>query len=407
MPTSFPILIVALSLIAASGCSGPVSAKRVEPESAPVPAKSEKRATVAFVHPKSESVSRAVSFSGEFRPYQTVDLHAKVAGYLKSISVDAGSAVQEGQTIATLEIPEMEADLAQAAAERNRTLAELARARTEIERAEASLKLATVSHDRLLRAVKSEPGIIAQQEIDEAAARKFAAEAQLASTKAALAVEDQRIAVASAAERRTKAMAAYTRIVAPFSGVITKRYADPGAMIQAGTASQTQAMPVVRLAEIRRLRLVATVPESAVPLVREGLRVEIKVPSINRMIPASISRLARDLSPASRTMEAEIDVANPGSLTPGMYADVAIRLDKPEPSLTVPVATIINSGGNRSVWVVSESSSIEERPIVTGFESGSSYEVLSGLLASDRVIVSNRSLLKPGQTVVARAAGEN
>ncbi len=407
MPTSFPILIVALSLIAASGCSGPVSAKRVEPESAPVPAKSEKRATVAFVHPKSESVSRAVSFSGEFRPYQTVDLHAKVAGYLKSISVDAGSAVQEGQTIATLEIPEMEADLAQAAAERNRTLAELARARTEIERAEASLKLATVSHDRLLRAVKSEPGIIAQQEIDEAAARKFAAEAQLASTKAALAVEDQRIAVASAAERRTKAMAAYTRIVAPFSGVITKRYADPGAMIQAGTASQTQAMPVVRLAEIRRLRLVATVPESAVPLVREGLRVEIKVPSINRMIPASISRLARDLSPVSRTMEAEIDVANPGSLTPGMYADVAIRLDKPEPSLTVPVATIINSGGNRSVWVVSESSSIEERPIVTGFESGSSYEVLSGLLASDRVIVSNRSLLKPGQTVVARAAGEN
>lgn len=406
MPSYLCILATA-ALLAGSGCSGPVSAKRVDSKASPPAPQPLEPATVAFIHPKAETVSRPVSFSGEFRAYQSVDLHAKVAGYLKTITVDAGSIVKEGQPIATLEIPEMDADLAQAAAERSRTMAELARARTEVERAEANLKLARVSHERLAAAAKGEPGIIAQQEIDEASARKAAAEAQLASSKATLAVEEQRIASATAAERRTKAMAAYSQIIAPFSGVITKRYADPGAMIQAGTASQSQAMPLVRLAEIRRLRLAAIVPESAVPLIREGLRVEIKVPSINRTFPGAISRLTRDVASASRTMEAEIDVVNPGTLTPGMYADIAVKLEKAEPGLTIPAATVINSGGNRSVLVVGESNVIEERTIVTGFETGSNYEVLSGLLAADRVIVSNRSLLKPGQTVVARAASEN
>jgi RND family efflux transporter MFP subunit len=398
-------LFLAIALFTLAGCSGPSSATVVE-RPAPSP-KDTGAPTVAFVKPRLERMSRGVSLSGEFRPYQVVDLHAKVAGYLKSITVDVGAAVKQGQTIAVLEIPEMDAELASASAERHRTVAELTRANAELERANANLTLVSLSHKRLAAAAKAEPGIIAQQEIDEAIARKSAAEAQVASAKATLTVEEQRIAGATASERRIQAMAAYSRISAPFSGVVTKRYADPGAMIQAGTASQTQAMPVIRLAEISRLRLAVNVPESAVPLVRPGLRVEIHVPSINQTIAGVIARLNRDVSSSSRTMEAEIDVANPGTLTPGMFADINIKLDKPVDSLTVPVGAVINGGGNRSVYVVNASNQVEERTIQTGFESASGYEVLSGLTADDRIIISNRSLLKPGQNVTARPAQEN
>lgn len=396
--------LLAIALITLAGCSS--SAKVVETKEPPRK-ENATASTVAVVQPKRERMSRSVSLSGEFRPYQAVDLHAKVAGFLRNITVDVGSIVKQGQVIATLEIPEMDADLAVASAERGRTIAELSRAKAELERADANFKLVTVSHNRLASAAKAEPGIIAQQEIDEAVARKAAAEAQVASAKAALSVEEQRIAAASAAERRIQAMAAYSQISAPFSGVITKRYADPGAMIQAGTASQTQAMPVVRLADISRLRLAVTVPESAVPLVHAGLPVEIRVPSLNRTMPGSVARLNRDVASGSRTMEAEVDVPNNGTLTPGMYADIEIKLDKPVESLTVPVGAVINSGGNRSVYLVNASGVVEDRPIQTGFESAASYEVLSGLAADDRIIISNRSLLKPGQSVTARAAGEN
>jgi RND family efflux transporter MFP subunit len=399
-------LFLASVLFTLAGCSGPSSATVVE-RPAPAPAKDTGAPTVAFVKPKLERMSRGVSLSGEFRPYQVVDLHAKVAGYLKSITVDVGSTVKQGQAIAVLEIPEMDAELASASAERHRTVAELTRANAELERANANLTLVSLSHKRLGR------GGEGRARYHRAAGDRRSHRAQECSrsagllAKATLTVEEQRIAGATAAERRIQAMAAYSQISAPFSGVVTKRYADPGAMIQAGTASQTQAMPVIRLAEISRLRLAVNVPESAVPLVRPGLRVEMHVPSINRTITGVVARLNRDVSSASRTMEAEIDVANPGSLTPGMFADINIKLDKPVDSMTVPVGAVINGGGNRSVYTVNASNQVEERTIQTGFESASGYEVLSGLTTDDRIIISNRSLLKPGQNVTARAAQEN
>ena len=360
-------------------------------------------AAVAVTKPKMEQLSRELVLSAEFRPYQVVDLHAKVAGYVRHINVDVGSAVRAGQLIAKLEIPEMEAEVALAAAERRRAEAELPRASAEVARAEANVNVLTVSLNRLLAASKAEPGLIAQQELDEINARKLAAEAQVASAKASFGVEQQRINSAKAAEQRTQTMAAYEQITAPFAGVITKRYADPGSMIQAGTASQSQAMPLVRLADISRLRLTATVPESAVPLIRPGQRVEIRVTALNRKMPGVVARLNQDVASASRTMEAEIDIANPGgSLTPGMYAEVAVNLDQRGASLTVPVIAVSNSGGNRTVLVVHDGV-IEERKIQTGIETAASYEVLSGVTAADDIVIGNRSLLKAGQKVEAKA----
>jgi RND family efflux transporter MFP subunit len=344
--------------------------------------------------------------SGEFRPYQVADLHARVSGYLHDIRVEIGAFVQAGQTLATLAVPEMEADVALSEADRQRSEAELTRARSDLTRAEADLELVNVSFTRLQSASKAEPGIVAQQEIDEARAREQVAQAHLASAQAAVAVSEHRIAAAKATEQRARTLAAYRTITAPFAGVITKRFVDPGAMIQAGTGSS--AMPVVRLAEIARLRLVVNVPESAVPLVRVGDVLEVRVGSVNKTFPASVSRLTRDVVSASRTMEAEIDVPNPGNaLTPGMYADVQVKLEQRDEGLTVPVTAVANAGGNRSVLVVGPNSILEERTITTGIETAASLEVLTGLREDDLVVVSVRSLLKPGQKVDARVAGGN
>jgi RND family efflux transporter MFP subunit len=398
--------VAAFSLcLAASGCGSATSMQAVEGGRQ---AKETQIAAVGVVKPKLEALSREVILNGEFRPYQVADLHAKVAGYLRKITVDVGSHVKAGQEIATLEMPEMEADLAVSAAERQRREAEVRRASADVERAQAQKDLAQVSLDRLIAAAKAEPGIIAQQEIDEARARMRAAEAQVNSAKASGEVEERQVGAARAVEQRAAAMWRYRTIQAPFDGIVTKRFADQGAMIQAGTASQTQAMPVIRVAEIQRLRLAVSVPESFVPLVRNGTAVQIRVGALNRSFGGTVARLTRDVASNSRTMEAEIDVSNGDlRLTPGMFADVVLKLEKRERGLTIPITTVNNSGGNRSVLVVSKNGQIEERGITTGIESAATLEILSGLGEEDLVVVSNRSLLKAGQRVEAKLVAEN
>ncbi|MCX6593294.1 MAG: efflux RND transporter periplasmic adaptor subunit [Acidobacteria bacterium] len=363
-------------------------------------------ATVAVVQPQPETMSQRVVLAGEFRPHQVVDLYAKVAGYLRQISVDVGSVVQPGQVVAVLESPELETDVARTGAELRRSRAERERAQAEVRRAQASLHLTNVSLERLLGAIKREPGIIAQQEIDEARARQQAAEALLEAAQAAASIEDSRIGVAQASEKRSQAMAAYQTITAPFAGVVVKRYVDRGAMVQAGTASQTQASPVVRVAELNPLRLAVSIPEAVVPLVKVGVRAEIRVSALRQTFTGTVARINREVAVSTRTMEAELDVPNPGSrLTPGMFADVSFQLERREQVLTIPINAVINGGGNRSVLVVGSGGKLEERSIKTGLESSSRFEVIEGLRPDDQVVVSNRSQLRPGQTVEVRRAG--
>ncbi|HEU0122724.1 MAG TPA: efflux RND transporter periplasmic adaptor subunit [Bryobacteraceae bacterium] len=390
-----PLVAGSVVALCSAGCSGPPSAAtpaKAEAESASTP-------TVAFLHPKKEPLSKEVVLTGEFRAYQVTDLYARISGFLRQIRVDVGNFVRSGDVLATVEVPEMDSDIAQTAAERRRSEAELGRAKADLGRAQANLGLINVSLKRLEAAAKAEPGIIAQQEIDEAQAKKAAAEAQVEAAKAAIGVEESRIGVAKAGEQRSQTMAGYRTIVAPFNGVIVKRYAHPGAL--------SQSAPVLRIAEVNRLRLVAQVPESVVPLARPGDSVEVKVGSLNKKFPAKISRLNLDVASTSRTMEAEIDIPNPSNeLAPGMYADVTLLAVKRTEGLTVPVTAVMNGGGNRSVYVVAGNGTVEERQIKTGIEMPASYEVLEGLHAEDRVVVSNRSLLRVGQKVEARPAGD-
>jgi RND family efflux transporter MFP subunit len=185
-----------------------------------------------------------------------------------------------------------------------------------------------------------------------------------------------------------------------------KRFADPGAMIQAGTASQSQAMPVVRLAQFDRLRLVVPVPETHVARIRVGSPVSVRITSLNRTFDGAVSRFGGDVQTATRTMDVEIDVANAnGLILPGMYADAALTLERRSGSLAVPVQALSARDGKKFVMIVNAERAIEEREIVTGIETAERIEVLRGLSSEDQVVVGNRSQLRPGQKVEPRSGG--
>src|SRR5947209_4022504 len=389
----------ALSTLLLASCSASSASKDVKPAT---PAST----VVAVSKVETADLTREIVLTGEFRPYQVVDLHAKVAGYMKRITVDVGDRVQAGQLLATLEIPEMNDDLAHAAATIKRGISEVQRYQRELQNAETNRKLAELSYSRLANVNKSEPGLVAQQELDVALAKQQSAEQQVAAARAALASAEQQVEISKTTERHTKTMSDYTQITAPFSGVITKRFADTGAMIQAGTASQSQAMPVVRLAQIDRLRLIIPVPESAVPRIHIGAPVMVRVASLARSFPGTVSRYSKDVALSTKTMETEIDVPNPGwALTPGMNADVVLTLEKHANALTVPVQSLTLRDGARFVMVVNPQGAIEERPIKVGIETPAKVEVLSGVRQDELVIVGNRSQLRAGQKVEPQLAG--
>ena len=384
---------VCFSALLAS-CTGP-SAARTTPSSATGPDASPP--VVAVMPVGTENFTRTAVLTGEFRPYQSVEISAKVAGYLKSISVDVGDRVQTGQLVAILEMPELNDELARAGAERKRADAELLRANGELERAEANRELVDVSYTRLAAVTKSEPGLIARQELDEALARKRSADAQVTAARAALASAEHQVDAAKAAEQKTRTMLDYARITVPFAGMITKRYTDPGAMIQS--------MPLLRLAEISRLRLVVPVPESQVPHIAFGTPVEIKVTSLARVVRGTVARFTGDVQLATRTMDVEVDVPNPdGKLVPGMYADAIITIEKRDNARSIPVQALVTREGKRFVMVVKDNT-IEERPLETGIETAETLEVVKGVQTGELVIVSNKGQLKDGQHVQAKQGG--
>ncbi len=361
---------------------------------------------VAVAAVRTEDLSHGVELTAEFKPYQDVDVMAKVSGYVKQINVDIGSRVTKGQLLATLEIPEMGDDLKRAEAAKQRSEAEVQRARDELARAKSAYDMAHLSYTRIASVSKERPGLVAQQEVDDVRSKDLVASAQVAAANSALAAAQEQVAVSQAEEARVNTMMDYTRVIAPFTGVVTKRYADTGSMIQAGTASQTQAMPLVRLAEVGTLRLTLPVPESAVPTVHLGQPVEVRVPSMHRSFPGKVARFANELSLQTRTMDTEVDVANPDYLLmPGMYAEVDLTLAEHGGVLAVPLTAVdldtesASSARTGRVMVVTHNNVVESRKIKVGMETALDIEVLGGLNDGDLVVIGSRTGLQSGQEV--------
>ena len=355
---------------------------------------------VAVVVVKRGSVGNVLTLSGEFRPYQQVDVHAKVAGFIRQIPVDVGDHVKAGQVLAVLEVPELNAQVEGAKADIRRYEDAIHRSESEIKRSESAHTASHSAYARLKQASEARPGLIAEQELDDSLARDQESEAQIDSNRAAMAEAQSQLAVAKADLSRLSALESYSRITAPFSGVVTKRYADTGALIQAGTASETQSMPVVQLAEWSRLRLVVPVPESAVPELRLGSSVQVHVSALNRNFEGRVARFADALSEETRTMHTEIDVENPdGTLKDGMYAEARVTLQHHNDALTVPIQALERNSNGGTVMIVDPQNRVEERQVKLGLEASDRVEVTSGLAENDRVIIGNRSEFREGEKV--------
>jgi RND family efflux transporter MFP subunit len=364
--------------------------------------------TVAVAPATRGPIRSSITLSGAFRPYQEVDVHAKVAGYIRHIYVDVGDKVKEKQTLAVLEVPELNAQVAGANADIQRSEDAIRRAEQDVKRAESTHTAYHAAYTRLKQASAARPGLIAEQELDDSMAHDHEAEAQVGSARAALAEAQSRLTMAKATQDRYASLEAYSRITAPFSGVVTKRYADTGSLIQAGTASDTQSMPVVRLVEWSRLRLVVPVPESAVPDLQLGQAIDVVVPALGRTFKGKVARFADELNEETRTMHTEIDVENPdGTLVEGMYAETTLVLHQKDDVLTVPIQAVKRTGTDGSVFVVDKSGTVGERSIKLGMDSGARIEVLSGVSDGDQVIVGNLNAVQAGQRVRPKLVAQN
>ena len=379
------------ALAAATACSKPRAATTAI--DAPI---------VAVAKASRTDLSQTLTLAAEFRPFQEIDVHAKVAGYLKVIYVDVGDRVKAGQLLAVLEIPELRDEVAQDEATVRRSREEINRAKADLERAESAHEIAHLASTRLAGVLKSRPNLVAQQDLDDAAGRDRMAEAQVATAKAGLAAAEEQLAVATAAASKTKTLFEYARITAPFAGVVTHRYADTGAMIQAGTSSQTQAMPVVRLSQDDRLRLTIAVPESAVARVRVGEPVEVRVEAVGRTFPGTVARSAARVNPETRTMDTEVDVPNRDlTLVPGMYAYASLALERANGVVAVPIQAL-DRGEDKTTVLTVRDGTVERREVKLGLESADRVEIVAGLEPDALVVIGNRNQLRPGARVTPK-----
>ena len=367
--------------------------KNAEASAAEVPS-----ATVAAV--KRGSIIHTLNLAGQFQPYQVVDVHAKVSGYIRHIYVDIGDRVHQGQILAVLEVPELSAQLKGTVAEAASRQDEITRAEHEVVRAQSVHNSLHADYGRLKQASAAQPGLIAEQELDDAQSKDLAAEAQVDAAKSALSAAKQNFAVAGADNERVSALADYTRVTAPLNGVIIWRYADTGALIQSGTASDVQSLPLVKLSQSDLLRLRLPVPEDAVQDIHVGAEVQVRVDAVNRSFVGKIVRFTRDVSLATRTMETEIDVENKNlSLTPGMYANTTLELERRDHVLTVPAQAVLRNGNQASVLVVDAQNHVQTRNVTVGLQGSMLVEVTSGLNQGERVIAGGQSKYQVGEAV--------
>jgi RND family efflux transporter MFP subunit len=351
------------------------------------------------------NVASSLTVAGQFQPYQQVDLHAKVSGYIRWIKVDIGDRVRQGEVLALLEVPELQDQVEGAQAEVRHSQSDITRAQSEVVSAESTYSAVHAEYTRLEEASKQRPGLIAEQELDDARAKDQQAAAQVGVAKASLDAMQQQLGVSRATHRRLETMSRYEQIIAPFTGVVTKRYADTGSLIQAGQDNNTQTLPVVQVAESDLLRLRMPVPESDVPYIQVGGDVQVKVNATGHTFTGKIIRFSRALDTNTRTMLTEVDVPNRDlSLNPGMYAETTIQLQQKKDALILPVEAVVQNRDHPYVLVVDATNHVEKRNVILGIQTSNRVEITSGLQAGDNVIAAGQTGYQPGEVVSPHAA---
>jgi RND family efflux transporter MFP subunit len=333
--------------------------------------------TVAAAQVDREDLFNEVSIPAEFRPYVEVELHAKVSGYLDKMNVDFGDKVKAGELLATIEVPELQDQLHSAIAMR--------------QKAEVDYTNANLMYTRLKSVNVQHPDLVAQQDLDTSESKNYAAIAAIAASKAEV--------------ERLQTLVKYTQITAPFDGVVTLRSADPGALIQAGTALDSRSL--LRVSDNYHLRLDFPVSVKYVKDVHLGKLVEVKVDSLGgKTFTGKVTRFTDKVNEDTRTMMTEMEVENPSlEIVPGMYAAVVLKVQDHLQALAIPTQA---AGGETDsiVYVINADHEIESRPVKLGMETPDKYEVISGLNEGELVMIGNRSLVHPGQKVETKLIGQ-
>jgi RND family efflux transporter MFP subunit len=388
------VLALALFTFSSSSCSGG-GEKRMQASGPSV--------TVGVTKVVKKSLGRDITLSSELVPFQEIDVYAKESGYVKKLLVDYGAHVKAGQVMAILEIPELEAQLHEDEAEIKNADNQVRRAQHELGRYQAQYKALHLQYTRLSGVFQSQPGIVAQQEVDDAQGKDLAASSQVDAGQAALESAQSQLAVAKAKLAHDQTLYDYSRITAPFAGVVTQRYANLGTLVQAGTNSSTQALPIVRLSQDDLFRLVIPVPESYVRFIRVGDPVAVRVPSLNRTFKGKVARFSVDVREDTRTMHTEVDVRNPDHLlVPGLYAEADLTLEHKEDIPAIPLQALNHESNKNTVFVVNGNSELEDRPVTLGIQTANDAEVVAGLHQGEMVVVSDRAGLKAGEKVTSQ-----
>jgi RND family efflux transporter MFP subunit len=333
----------------------------------------------------SKALSRTIDLPGEFQPFQSVAIHAKLRGYVERVLVDRGSVVKQGQLLAEISAPEMKAQLAEA---QSKVLA----AESDRAQAEAQLAAAQSTSERLQEAAKT-PGAIAGNEIVQAQKQVEAAQALVQSRR-------QAVTALAATVQAQKDLEAYLRIMAPFDGVVTERLVHPGALVGPG------ADPVMLIVEeISHLRLVVAVPEEDIGGIVHGASVEFHVPAYpERVYSGTVARTSHSLDQKTRTMAVELDVFNrDGSLSPGMYPSVKWPVRRSKPFLLVPKTSVVATT-ERTFVIRNQNGRAEWVNVTRGIADGDLIEVSGSLQAGDKVVRRATDEIREGAPITASAA---
>jgi membrane fusion protein, multidrug efflux system len=368
--------LLSIAVLGAAGCDVPVTSMTTA-----------QRVTVDVVHPLRGDIAKDINLPGDVVGFYEAALHSKVTGYLKSISVDKGDSVKKGQVLAEIEVPELQSNLM---------------------RSQASLEIERITYDRLKKVQRDDSRLISQQDVDMAYAKYHEAQAAVATLQT---------------------MFGYTKIIAPFDGVITGRFADPGALIRAGGGDvgvdETSGLispgtsegagghregggPILTLADIDKLRIYIYVPEASYPFIHIGTPASLHFDEFpDRVFKGTVARYASSLDLATRTMLTEVDIDNPKRLVyPRSYAHVTIELVRHPDALSVPTSAIQGSGDSSRLLVVREGRLVEV-PVRTGINNGAYIEVTSDLSPKSLVVATYNNTLAPEQPVDCRIQNNN
>jgi membrane fusion protein, multidrug efflux system len=314
---------------------------------------------VETVVPRRGEIARTITLpSFRILAYQEATLYAKVSGYLKTLTVDKGDAVKEGQVLAEIEVPELLADEVQYKAE------------TAISR---------TNYERMAEARQRAPDLIVPQTVDDLRGQWEIAQAKL---------------------QRTQTLLQYARIVAPFEGVVTARFVDPGAFIPAATAGSTpQSAALLTLMDYRRVRVQVFVPEMEVPFIKNGVPAQVTVEELpGRPFPGSVTRFAHALDQGTKTMLTEIEIPNlSGDLRPGAYASVRLEVERKLDALLVPVQALVVEKAGSFLFTLADGKA-KKTPVQTGFNDGVNVEILNAKL-DQPVILVGKQTFTDGQAV--------